>query len=72
MVFDRIDEDSWTSHVLQHSSHVSMERIANSVRNDLLAVFGAENKMEVKPGQRLRHGLCCTFRSGLLRLIKYA
>lgn len=63
VVFDRVDEHGRTSKVLQHGCHVSMERIANAVGNDSLAVLGAENEVDVEACKGLGHGLDRPFRA---------
>ena len=51
-IFDGIDEDGNAAEVLQHSGHASMECIANGIGDDGFAILGAEDKVNVKAGER--------------------
>ncbi len=68
MVFDGIEEHGSAAKVLQHGGHVTVQRIANGIGDDAFAVLGAEDKMNMKAGEGLRHGLGRPFRApiGLL------
>ena len=63
MVFDGIDEHGTAVEVLQHRGHVGVERVTHAVIEEAFAVFGPEDKVDVKAGERLWHGLNRPFRA---------
>ncbi len=55
MIFDRIDECWRTFQFLEHNRHVGVEGVSDLIVQDRCAILGAENEMNVKTGERLRH-----------------
>jgi hypothetical protein len=55
MVFRRIDENGQTPQVLEYARYISMERFPDRIVQDRGTMFGAENEVDVKTGERLRH-----------------
>ena len=63
MVFNGIDERRRAFQFLEYNCHVGVERLPNLIMQKLLATFGAENEMDVKTSERLRHDLGRPFRA---------
>lgn len=63
VVLDGIDENGSTAEVLQHCRHVGVQRAADLVREDALAVFGAEYEVNVEAGEGLGHRVGRPFRA---------
>ena len=63
VVFHRIDKDRGASQVLQHGGHVGVQRIANRIGDEGFATLGAEDEMDMKAGEGLRHRLGRPFRA---------
>ena len=65
MVFDGIDEHGSAAKVFQHGGHVAVQRDANDIGDDALSVLGAEDNVNMKTGEGLRHGFGRPFRAWL-------
>lgn len=55
VVFDGIDEDGSAVEVLQDGGHVGMQRAADGIGDDRIAVLGAEDEVDVQAGKGLGH-----------------
>jgi hypothetical protein len=63
MVFHRIDEQGWTTKVLEDLRHVGVEGIPDGIRQYALAMLRAEYQMDVQTGKGLGHKLARPFRA---------
>jgi hypothetical protein len=61
MVFHRIDNHRRTFQLLEHTRHIGMERFPYCIVQDRRTVFGTENEVDVKTGERLWHGFRSPF-----------
>lgn len=64
MILHGVDEHRIAAQVLEHGGHVGVQRISHSIGDEVLAVLGAEDKMDIETRERLRHGIGRPFRAG--------
>lgn len=57
MVFHRVYEENRISEILQHGGHIRMQGITNRVGQEEFPIFRAEDEMDRKSGNGLRHVL---------------
>lgn len=63
MIVHGIDECRRTFQLLEHNCHVGVERFPDPDMQKLPAILGAENEVDVKACERLRHDLDRPFRA---------
>ena len=64
VVFDGIDENGRGTQVLKDGGHVGVELGADVVGDEIFAVFGAEDQVDVEAGEGLWHRIGRPFRAG--------
>ena len=63
MVFDGINDERGASQIFQDGGHVGVQVGADAVVKEWFTVFRAENQMDAKAGEGLRHELGRPFRA---------
>jgi len=63
MILHRIDEDRCATEVLQNGRHVTVQGIAHAIMKHRRTALGAEDEMNVQPGERLWHWVVRPFRA---------